>query len=242
MNRMIAFARRNSKEVWRDLLTLVFGIGLPLILLVLFMLMQRNLPVEIYKPESITPGIAVFSFSFLSMFGGMLISKDRSSSFLLRVFASPLEPADYLLGYSLPMIPVAFFQIAVCYGTAFLFGLEPNADVFLSIPVLLVIALFYMGIGLLFGTVLGDKQFGGVFSLFINVSTWLSGTWFELDLVGTGFAKVCRLLPFANAVDAAKAAVAGDWASVGIPLLWVGGYTVLIYLLAILLFKKKMKN
>lgn len=242
MNRMIAFARRNSKEIWRDLLTLVFGIGLPLILLVLFMMMQRNLPVDIYRPESITPGIAVFSFAFLSMFGGMLISKDRSSSFLLRVFASPLESADYLFGYSLPMIPVAFFQIAVCFGTAFLFGLVPTWDILLAVPVLLIVALFYMGIGLLFGTLLGDKQFGGIFSLFINISTWLSGTWFDLNLVGTGFAKVCRMLPFANAVDAAKAAVTGDWASVGIPLLWVGGYTIVVYSLAVVLFQRRMKN
>ena len=43
--RMLAFARRNWKEILRDPLTLAFGAGFPLVLLLLFSLIQRNVPV-----------------------------------------------------------------------------------------------------------------------------------------------------------------------------------------------------
>lgn len=73
-----AFASRNRKEVLRDPLTLLFGMGLPAIMIFLFSLMQKNMPVALFQIENITPGVIVFSFSFITLFSGMLVGKDRS--------------------------------------------------------------------------------------------------------------------------------------------------------------------
>ena len=170
---------------------------------------------RLFEIEKLAPGIAVFGLSFVSLFSGMLIAKDRSTSFLMRLFASPLSAADFILGYALPLLPIALIQSAICFGASFIFGLPLNANVLLALVVLIPAAVLFIGIGLLAGSVLNDKQVGGVCgALLTNLSAWLSGTWFDLSLVGGAFETIAYLLPFAHAVDAARAAIAGDYMAI----------------------------
>jgi len=241
--RLFIFASRNRKELLRDPANLAFGIGFPLVVLLLLSAIQANIPVSLYKVESITPGIAVFGLSFLSLFSGMLIAKDRTSSFLMRLFASPLSSSDFILGYTLPLVPMAMAQSVICFIAAFFLGLAVNSNVLLAIVVLIPAAVLFIAIGLLAGSVLNDKQVGGICgALLTNVSAWLSGTWFDLGLVGGWFKSAAYALPFAHAVDATRAALAGDYTSIFPHLWWVIGYAAVILIIAIVAFSNKMKS
>lgn len=239
----LVFASRNSKEILRDPLNLAFGIGFPLVLLMLMSAIQANIPVDLYLIEQLAPGIAVFGLSFISLFSGTLISKDRSSSFLVRLFASPLSASDFILGYVLPLLPMAIVQCVICFVTSFLLGLSPSINVLIAIVVLIPAAILFIGIGLLAGSIFNDKQVGGICgALLTNVSGWLSGTWFDLNLVGGAFKKIAYALPFANAVDAARAAIAGNYSEIIKPLLIVVAYAIVILTIAIIIFRKKMSS
>lgn len=241
MNPMLVFSSRNSKEILRDRLNLMFGVGFPVVLLLLLTAIQSNVPVSMFELEALTPGIAVFGLSFISLFSGMLIAKDRSSSFLLRLFSSPLHSSDYILGYTLPLIPMAIAQIVFCFITAFILGLSVTLNVLLTIVVLIPTAILFIGIGLLCGSLFNDKQVSGICgALLTNLSAWLSGTWFDLELVGGWFAGIARVLPFAPAVDAGRAALNGDYAGI-LPHLWIViVYAVVILALAVYFFRRKM--
>ncbi|MCX8129543.1 MAG: ABC transporter permease [Clostridia bacterium] len=243
--RFLAFATRNRKEILRDPLNLVFGIGFPVILILLIALLKKSIqgmPAELFPIQSFAPGMAVFGLSFISLFLGVLIASDRSSSFLMRVFASPLSGADYIIGYSLPLLPVALFQSAVCFITAFFFGLPVNINIVLAIIVLIPVGALFISFGLIMGSLLSYKQVGGISSVIINLAQWLSGTWFDLKMIGGIFKTVCYTLPFAHAVDSVKAAIAGDYGSILPHLLWVIGYTIVLYFIAVIIFRKKMKE
>jgi len=241
--RFLVFASRNRKEILRDPLNLAFGIGFPLVLLFLLSAIQANIPVSLFEVEKLTPGIAVFGLSFISLFSGMLIAKDRSTSFLMRMFASPLSASDFILGYALPLLPMAVLQSAICFIVASFLGLSLNVNVLLALIVLIPSAVLFIGIGLLAGSIFNDKQVGGICgALLTNLSAWLSGTWFDLNLVGGAFKKVAYALPFVHGVDATKAAIAGDYSSILPHLCWVLGYAVVIMVLAIIVFRKKMSS
>ena len=243
MNAMMAFSDRNTKEILRDALTLAFGLGFPVILLLLLTAIQSNIPVDLFRLDQLTPGIAVFGLSFISLFSATLISKDRTTSFLMRLFASPMRAADYILGYTLPLIPMALAQMLLCYLVAGLFGMQLTIHVLLGVVVALPAALLFIGIGLLCGSVFNDKQVGGICgALLTNLSAWLSGTWFDLNLVGGVFKKIAYLLPFAHAVDAGRAAVTADYANIMPHLWWVIGYAVVVLVIAVLVFRKKMHH
>ena len=100
------FSVRTAKEILRDPLTLFFGLGFPLILLLLLTAIQANIPVELFEIERLTPGITVFGLSFMTLFSATLISRDRESALLQRLYTTPLTAADFILGYTIPIIPI----------------------------------------------------------------------------------------------------------------------------------------
>jgi len=236
------FATRNHKEIIRDPLTLIFGMGLPILMMGLFSVMQKNMPFALFEISNLTPGVIVFSFSFLTLFSGMLLGKDKSSSFLMRIFASPMSAGNYIVGYVLPLLPIALLQIIFCLFTALFLGLSFNISVLIMVGVLIIISLLYIGVGLLFGTIFTDKQVGGIFAIFVNLSTWFSGTWFEPDMVGGTFQSIAQFLPFVHAVHAARAALSGAYSDVFIPISIVLSYTIVIFVIATFLFQRKMRG
>ena len=101
--RMLAFAKRCAKEILRDPINLIFGLGFPLVLLVLLSAIQANIPVSLFEIDTLTPGITVFGLSFITMFSASLIAKDRETAFLQRLYTTPLTGFDFILGYMLPL-------------------------------------------------------------------------------------------------------------------------------------------
>ena len=241
--RMLTFAKRNFKEIVRDPLNLCFLFGFPVVLLLLLSAIQANIPISMFEIEHLTPGIMVFGLAFMTLFSATLISKDRQSSFIQRLYTTPMTSIDFILGYTLPLIPIAIAEGIVCYIVAAIMGLAPSINILLSIVFIIPIALLYIGIGLLCGSVLNDKQVGGICgALLTNVSAWLSGIWFDLDLVGGAFKSVAYALPFVHAVEMERAIVAGSFDQIWIHLLWVLGYAVVFIAVAIYLFLRQMKK
>ena len=103
-------AQRTLKEMLRDPLTLFFGLAFPILILLLLSLIQSHIPVDMFRIEQLAPGIVVFGQSFLSLFGALLIARDRSTSFLMRLYAAPVTALSFLLGYLLPLLPLALMQ------------------------------------------------------------------------------------------------------------------------------------
>lgn len=211
--RVRAFAKRNLKELFRDPLTLFFGLGFPLVLLVLMNVIQRNVPVHIFELDTLAPGIALFGLTFMALFSGLLIAKDRTSAFLARLTASPMTAADFLLGYLLPLLPMAVGQSVICLAAAVAMGLPLSWNLLAVVASLIPAALLFIALGLLCGTLFNDKQVGGMCgAVLTNATAWLAGIWFDLSLVGGPFKVIAYALPFVHGVDGAKAALAGDWA------------------------------
>ncbi len=240
--RAFPFASRNLKELIRDPMMIIFAIGFPVVLLLMLSAIHSHAPVNLFAISKLSPGIAVFGLSFISLFSGMLIAKDRCSSFLMRLFASPLSASDYILGYILPLLPIAIIQSVVCFVLSFFLGLSVTANVLAALLVLIPTSVLFIGTGLLMGTLVNDKAVGGIASIIINLSGWLSGTWFNLNLVGGTFKAISDVLPFANAVNAARAAISGDYAAILPSLLWVIGYAVAVLVISVVLFRRKMMN
>lgn len=241
--RTLTFSIRTAKEIVRDPLTLGFGLGFPLVLLFLLSAIQANIPVSLFEIQNLTPGIIVFGLSFITLFSATLISKDRTSALLQRLYTTPMRAHDFILGYILPLIPISIMQSIVCFVAAFFLGLPISANILLCLALIVPISLFYISMGLLFGTLLSDKQVGGICgALITNLSAWLSGTWFDLSLVGGTFKEVAYALPFVHAVEMEKAALTGDFSGFGEDIAYVLAYTAVILLLSVFVFTRKMKR
>ena len=240
---MLTFAKRNAKEIMRDPLTVCFGLGFPLILILLLSAIQANIPVALFEISHQAPGITVFGLSFMTLFSATLIARDRGSSLLQRLYTTPLTPLDFILGYTLPIVPFAVSQSIICYIVAIILGLDVSFNILIAVLFIIPVSVLYIALGLLFGSILNDKQVGGICgALLTNLSAWLSGVWFDLELVGGVFKRIAYALPFVHAVEMERAVLAGNISSIFPHLWWVLGYAFVALSIAVLLFLRQMKK
>ena len=243
MRRMLSFANRTMKEILRDPLTMAFGLGFPVVLLLLLSLIQANIPVEMFELTHLTPGITVFGLSFMTLFSAQLISKDRTSSLLTRLYTTPLKATDFILGYLLPVIPLCIAQAVICYILALILGLQFTVNIIWAILMIFVPSFFYIALGLLCGSALTEKQVGGICgALLTNLSAWLSGIWFDINMLGKAVKTFSNALPFIHAVELERAMVRGDINAALPHLWWVLGYGIVIMAVAVLVFLRQMKK
>ena len=241
--RMLTFAGRNTKEILRDPLNLFFGLGFPLVLLLLLSAIQANIPVSLFEIQHLTPGVTVFGLAFMTLFSATIIAKDRGSALLQRLYTTPMTAADFILGYTLPIIPISVAQSIICYVAAIFLGMDITVNIAYAVLFIIPISVFYIALGLLCGSVFTDKQVGGICgALLTNLSAWLSGIWFDLELLGGAFYKIAYALPFVHAVELERAVIAGNFADILPHLCWVLGYAVALLAAAVFMFLRQMKK
>ena len=243
MRKMLAFANRTMKEILRGPLTMAFGLGFPVILLLLLSLIQANIPVDMFELHYLTPGITVFGLSFMTLFSAQLISKDRTSSLLTRLYTTPLKATDFIFGYLLPIIPLCLAQTIICYIIALILGLQFSVNVVWAVLMILVPSFLYIALGLLCGSAMTEKQVGGICeALLTNLSAWLSGIWFDISMLGKVFKAIANALPFIHAVELERAVVVGDFSAALPHLIWVLAYGIVLMVIAVFVFLRQMKK
>ena len=241
--RMLTFAKRCTKEILRDPINLCFGLGFPLVLLLLLSTIQKNIPVHLFEIDTLAPGITVFGLSFMTLFSATLIAKDRESAFLQRLYTTPLTGFDFIVGYMLPVLPIALGQTLLCCLFAIPLGLTVSVNIVWVVIGIVPMAVFNIALGLLCGSVFEVKQVGGICgALLTNLSAWLSGVWFDLELMGGAFERVAYSLPFVHAAELEKALFNGNFESAAAHILPVLLYSALITAAAVFCFLRQMKN
>lgn len=241
--KMLTFAKRCAKEILRDPINLGFGLGFPLVLLLLLSAIQKSIPVHLFEIDTLAPGITVFGLSFITLFSATLIARDRESALLQRLYTTPLTGIDFILGYMLPLLPIAIGQVAICFLFAIPLGLTVTPNIVYAVLGIIPMAVFNIALGLLCGSILGVKQVGGVCgAMLTNLSAWLSGVWFDLTLVGGFFETAAYALPFVHAAELEKALFAGNFEAAVSHIPAVLGYSILATAAAVLCFLRQMKQ
>ena len=231
------------KEILRDPLTLIFGLGFPSILILLLSAIQANIPVSLFEIERLAPAMCVFGLSFMTLFSASLIAKDRESALLARLYATPMKAWDFIIGYTLPMLPIALAQSAICYILGLILGMDITINIIPSLLFIIPIAIFFISLGLLLGSMLSQKQVGGICgALITNLTAWLSGIWFDLELVGGVFKTIASCLPFYHAVEIQTKSYLGSFSDIGISVLVVSAYAAVTALFAVFVFLKQMRS
>ncbi len=241
--RILTFTKRCLKEILRDPINIGFGLGFPVVLLFLLSALQANIPVSLFEINTLTPGITIFGLAFMTLFSATLISKDRESSLLQRLYTTPITGIEFILGYMISILPLALGQTIICYLVAIPLGLDININVIYAMIGVVPMAIFNIALGLLCGSLLGVKQVGGICgALLTNLSAWLSGIWFDLELVGGVFKKIAYMLPFVHAVELEKALFNGSFENVVSHIVPVFIYSVLTVVIAVICFLRQIKK
>ena len=236
--RILTFANRNFKEIIRDPLSIIFALILPLFLLYIFE--QFKIPNEVYNIENFTPGIIIFSLSFITMFTSSLVAKDRDTSLTIRLGVSPMKAGEYLLGYSIAVLPIVLLQNILFFIMAMLLGLKVSVNVLYTILVSLIISILYIFLGILIGIITNEKSSTGISSIVVQLVAFTSGMYFSTDMVGNAFNTICHILPFYSTLNIVRCVLNGSNIDILKSILIVGIYIIIILIVMVFLFKRKM--
>ncbi len=239
--RTLNFSKRNFKEIIRDPLSLIFAVILPLFLLFIFQ--QFNIPNESYNLENFTPGIVIFGFSFITLFTAMLISKDRTTSLLIRLAVSPMKPMEYISGYILSIVPVILIQNVLFFILAIILGLDFSINIILAILVSIVIAVLFISIGIIIGCIASEKASSGISSIVVQLVCFTSGMYFPKEMLGKAFGKVCEYLPFESCLAILKGIMNNNLEIIEARNVFVFViYTIIAFMLSVIIFRQKLSS
>lgn len=233
--------KRNLKEVWRDPLSLGINLALPVVLLVTLNLLEG---VEtFFSATMLTPGIVLFGMVMLMLSTGMTLAKDRETALFARLLTAPLRPNDFVSGYSLPYLPVAIVQALLLFAIGALLGLEVAGSAVLVALVVLAMAIFYIGLGMILGSTLPYKAVPGVYAP-ILLLTIFGGAWLDPQAIGGVIQAVADALPFAHALYAMRDVMieGAGFGAIATDFYWVLGYTAVTLALAVVLFRRRMQE
>lgn len=251
MPKIKVFAVRNAKEILRDPLSYIFALGFPVVMLIIMTAVNSSIPeeagLEIFELRNLAPGVALFGFTFVMLFTSILMAKDRCGRFLGRLYAAPMRPSQFIIGYIAPILALGVLQCLITYAAALIIGFITGENLsiggmVLSIILLIPCLLMFISLGLLLGGIFNDKAAPGICSILITVATILGGVWMDIKSVGGGLFKVADILPFFPAVELARGAVNGssDGTMVYFIITLVYGLAALIGAVAI--FRKNMRK
>lgn len=237
--RSLELAKRNLKEMWRDPLSLGLTIGLPVVMLLV--LQGLSGVDEFFSPTMLAPGIALFGFVMLMFSLAMILAKDRETALFSRLLTAPLRPTDFVAAYSLPFLAVAVVQGALIFAVAGVLGLGIEGSVVLVLLVLVLMAVFFIGLGMTLGSLLKVAPLSGAYSV-VLLLTIFAGTWFDLNSIGGPIQTVENLLPFVHALDATRDVMTdgAGLTAIATDLYWVIGYTLGATVLAGITFRSRM--
>ena len=245
LKRIFVLSKRNILEIIRDPLSLVFTILLPLVMEILFYFIFHKLTAQ-FEMKYLAPGIVVFSQSFLTLFTGILISTDRNTSFLTRLYVTRTKSYEFIFSYTIAILPITIVQSVLFFivggiidASIFTLGMIP------AILLSLVTSLFFIAAGILFGSICNEKSIGGISSIIIVGQSVLSGMWFPIEGLDSSMVTFMKILPFKNATMLIQNMITGVndiFNNFLLPLIIVLGYTIIAFVIAIIVFKSKMKE
>lgn len=247
--RMKAFALRNVKEMLRDPLSYIFGLGMPLVMLLLMTAVDAAIPPEaentLYRIDSMTPGIAVFGLTFVMLQAALLVSRDRATSLLARLYTSPMTAWDFMGGYALPFAVIGAVQVVITFAAGGVIAAVqgnplPLGGSLCSMAALLPSVVLFVALGLLLGVLLSDKGAPPACSLIITLSGMLGGIWMPVESIEVLFG-IAKCLPFYHCVAAARFPLTGGgelWSA----LIVAGAAAVLACAAAVALFAWRRRN
>ncbi|MCQ4022747.1 MULTISPECIES: ABC transporter permease [unclassified Ruminococcus] len=249
--RIKAFASRNIKELIRDPLSYIFCLGFPLIMLLVMSVIGQSIPenegTAIFNVQNQSAGTAVFGLAFVMLFAALLISKDRASALLCRLFASPMRSVDFILGYTLPLIIIAAAQLAVNVISSVIIGAAVGEsfnflNLLMSLAVHIPTIFLFIGLGIIFGTLFNEKSSPGISSIIVSLAPMLGGVWMPIDAMGGVILTIAKIFPFYHAVKASRTVLAGSSEGVAASILILCAWAAVIFILSIFVFKAKMRS
>jgi ABC-2 type transport system permease protein len=208
---------REMKRWWRAKSRIVGSLAMPLFFLAFLGLGFRRMTIpglsdDVGYIRFLVPGIIGMNILFSSTFGGLSVLWDREFGFLKEIMVAPVSRVSIVLGRIAGGATTALIQAILILGISYIMGFKITniSSIFLAIVFMILIAVTFLGLGLVFASKMRDIQgFSIVMNFVIFPLFFLSGALYPLENFPVWLRYISKLDPLTYGVDGLRAALIG---------------------------------
>jgi len=208
---------REMKRWWRAKSRIVGSLAMPLFFLAFLGLGFRRMTIpglsgDVGYIRFLVPGIIGMNILFSSTFGGLSVLWDREFGFLKEIMVAPVSRVSIVLGRIAGGATTALIQAVLILGISYIMGFKiiNISSLFLAIVFMILIAVTFLGLGLVFASKMRDIQgFSIVMNFVIFPLFFLSGALYPLENFPVWLRYISKLDPLTYGVDGLRAALIG---------------------------------
>jgi ABC-2 type transport system permease protein len=236
--RSLELAKRNFKEVWRDRTQMAFLLGMPLAFMLVFGFALGEGAIN-----HIGPGGIVFALLILMPASATIMARDKEKGMMARLLTTPTKPWDFILGYSLPFIPILIVQIAILIGLGYLLGLRIEGNFALALLIFFLMGVSGIGLGMILGSFIKQEGHASIAWVLIIPMALISGAWGDFGGMPAFMDAIGKAFPSTYAIDSAIPVILGTagFSDVTTELIALVGFAVGLFAVGALLFRVRMR-
>jgi len=204
-----------------------------------------HIETEITYVDFIGPGIIIFGLLILIPTSARPIVRDKEKGFMSRLLTTPTRPLDFILGYSLYMLVIAIAQIIIFIVLARLLGMDIVGNFWLAFLVFFLAGLCSIGVGMVIASLSKSENQAEPMAWLISMPlAMLSGCWFSIEMMPQYLRYLAYAFPYAHAIDAARGVLIRGvgMEAINSDFLFLIGWTVVIFAIGIVLFRRSMRS
>jgi ABC-2 type transport system permease protein len=228
---------REMKRFMRAKSRIIGALAMPLFFLAFLGLGFRKLAVpgisgEVDYITFLVPGIIGMSILFSSTFGGLSVLWDREFGFLKEIMVAPVSRVSIVLGRIAGGATTTLIQATLILGISYIMGFKIAnvSSIFLAFMFMILIAITFLGLGLIFASKMRDMQgFSIVMNFVIFPLFFLSGALYPLENFPTWLRYISKADPLTYGVDGLRASLIG-----------ISSFSIVYNLILLLIFSSVM--
>lgn len=190
----------------------------------------------------LVPGIIGMSLLFSSTFAGLSVLWDREFGFLKEIMVTPVNRVSIVIGRIAGGTTTALIQGLMLVGIALIIGFKiPGAGSFLlAVVFMLLITTTFIGLGLIFASVMKDMQgFGIIMNFVMFPMLFLSGAMYPLKNLPTAVRVLSYADPLTFGIDGLRGTLIRVSAfPVGFDVLIMAAFSVIMVILGAWFFER----
>ncbi|MEE9389824.1 MAG: ABC transporter permease [Candidatus Aminicenantaceae bacterium] len=238
---------REMKRFVRAKSRVVGALGMPLFFLAFLGMGFRRMAIpgiaeDMNYIQFLVPGIMGMSIIFSSTFAGMSVLWDREFGFLKEIMVAPVSRISVVLGRIAGGVTTAMIQAVFILGISIIMGFKILSilSLLLAIIFILLIAVTFLGLGLIIASKMRDMQgFGIVINFIIFPLFFLSGALYPIENFPTAVRYISYIDPLTYGVDGLRASLLHVSSfSIVFNFLILGAFSLVMVLLGAYFFEK----
>jgi len=246
--------RRSLRHVLRYPVTLVMAVGVPVLMLLLFVgvfggSLKAGLGAASHRAyiDYVMPGIIVIAAAYGSSVTAMSVNRDSSEGIIARFRTMAISPASVLTGHVVSALVRTLLSVALVIGVAIGLGFRPTADAgrwlaAAGVLVLVVLALTWLAVSVGLAAKTAEGTSG--FSLIVQLLPFISSAFVATAQMSGSVRWFAANEPFTPVINTLRDLLIGtpDGSTTITAVAWCAGLALIGYLWSRALFRRDLNR